>query len=156
VTVRSVSGPIRALGEYLLSLRLDGLRTTLARTSAATLLHFPRLGHGRHFFNPLDMMIYGFNPILPAYGNTGSSWQSGSAYDFKQWGVTGKTVVLGVRRVRVPAGTFQALELRSTLRQPGHAFGSGVRLMWFAPGRGLVKLVFYHRDRSTSVVQLIK
>jgi hypothetical protein len=156
VTVRSVSGPIRAVGEYLFSLRLNGLRTTLARTSAATLLRLPRLGHGRHFFNPLDMMIYGFNPVLPAYGTPGTSWQSGNAYDFKQFGVTGKTTVLGVRRLHVPAGTFQALELRSTLRQPGHAFGSGVRLMWFAPGRGLVKLVFYHRDHSTSVVQLIK
>lgn len=156
VTVRSMSGPIRAVGEYLFSLRLDGLRTTLARTSAATLLHLPRLGHGRHFFNPLDLMIYGFNPVLPAYGTPGTVWRSGSAYDFKQWGVTGSTSVLGVRRVHVPAGTFQALELRSTLSQPGHAYGSGVRLMWFAPGRGLVKLVFYHRDRSTSVVQLIK
>jgi hypothetical protein len=31
-----------------------------------------------------------------------------------------------------------------------------VRTMWFAPGRGLVKLVFKHRDGSTSLVQLIK
>ncbi|MEA2157642.1 MAG: hypothetical protein QOD66_22 [Solirubrobacteraceae bacterium] len=156
VTVRSVSGPIHAVGEYLFSLRLDGLRTTLARTSGATLLHLPRLGHGRHFFNPLDLMIYGFNPILPGYGAPGTFWHSGNAYDLKQFGVTGNTSVVGIRRVHVPAGTFQALELRSTLRQPGYAYGSGVRLMWFAPGRGLVKLVFSHRDRSTSVVQLIK
>jgi hypothetical protein len=156
VTVRSVSGPIKAVGEYLFSLRLDGLRTTLARTSAATLLHLPRLGHGRHFFNPVDLMIYGFNPVLPAYGAPGTYWHSGNAYDLQQFGVTGGTSIVGIGRVHVPAGTFQALELRSTLRQPGYAFGSGVRLMWFAPGRGLVKMVFSHRDRSTSVVQLIK
>jgi hypothetical protein len=46
--------------------------------------------------------------------------------------------------------------VRSVLSQKGHPFGSGVRTMWFAPGRGLVKLVFKHRDGSTSVVQLIK
>ena len=95
------------MGEYLFSLRLDGLRTTLARTSAATLLRLPRLGHGRHFFNPLDLMIYGFNPVLSAYGTPGTVWHSGNAYDFKQWGVTGTTSVLGVRRVHVPAGTFR-------------------------------------------------
>jgi hypothetical protein len=156
VTVKSLSGPIRAVGQYLFSLRLNGLRTTLASTSAATLLHLPRLGHGRHFFNPLDLMIYGFNPVLPAYGAQGTFWHSGNAYDLKQFGVTGATSVLGVQRVHVRAGTFEALELRSTLRQAGYRYGSGVRLMWFAPGRGLVKLVFHHGDGSTSVVQLIK
>jgi hypothetical protein len=156
VTVKSASGPIRAVGEYLFSSRLDGLRTTLASTSGATLLHLPRLGHGRHFFNPLDLMIYGFNPVLPAYGAPGTVWHSGNAFDFKQFGVTGTTTVLGVQRIHVRAGSFNALELRSTLRQPGYGYGSGVRLMWFAPDRGLVKLVFAHRDGSTSVVQLIK
>jgi hypothetical protein len=55
----------------------------------------------------------------------------------------------------VPAGRFQALEVRSVLTQAGHRFGSGVRTMWFAPGRGLVKLVFDHRDGSISTVQLL-
>jgi hypothetical protein len=27
--------------------------------------------------------------------------------------------------------------------------------MWFAPGRGLIKLVFDHRDGSVSTVQLL-
>jgi len=64
--------------------------------------------------------------------------------------------VVGVREIRVPAGRFAALEVRSVLTQPGHPFGSGVRTMWFAPGVGLVKLVFHHRDGSVSTVQLIK
>ena len=67
----------------------------------------------------------------------------------------GDKIVVGVRTVRVPAGTFQALEVRSVLTQAGHRFGSGVRTMWFAPGRGLVKLVFDHRDGSVSTVQLL-
>jgi hypothetical protein len=61
-----------------------------------------------------------------------------------------------VRPVRVPAGRFSALEVRSTLTQKGYRYGSGVRTMWFAPGRGLVKLTFAHRDGSTDTVTLIK
>jgi hypothetical protein len=64
--------------------------------------------------------------------------------------------VIGVRSVRVPAGSFRALELQSNLTQRGYPFGSGVRTMWFASGKGLVKLVFKHRDGSTSLVQLLK
>jgi hypothetical protein len=58
--------------------------------------------------------------------------------------------------VHVPAGTFRALEAQSTLRERGHPFGSGVRTCWFANGVGLVKLVFKHRDRSVSTVELLK
>jgi hypothetical protein len=64
--------------------------------------------------------------------------------------------VLGVQKVKVPAGTFNALAVRTTLKQAGFPFGSGVRTSWFAEGRGLVKLVFQHGDGSTSVVQLTK
>jgi hypothetical protein len=46
--------------------------------------------------------------------------------------------------------------VQSTLSQPGHPYGSGVRTSWFAPGRGLVKLVFKHGDHSVSTVVLIK
>ncbi|HEX4012060.1 MAG TPA: hypothetical protein VHX62_18710 [Solirubrobacteraceae bacterium] len=49
-----------------------------------------------------------------------------------------------------------ALEVSSVLTQQGHRFGSGVQTMWFAPNRGLVKLVFDHRDGSVSTVQLLK
>jgi hypothetical protein len=56
----------------------------------------------------------------------------------------------------VPAGTFRALAISSTLTQRGYRWGSGTRTEWFAPGRGLVKLVFKHRDGSVSLVQLIK
>ena len=58
--------------------------------------------------------------------------------------------------VTVPAGTFQALVVQSKLEQPGFKFGSGVRTSWFAPGKGLVKLVFRHGDRSVSTVELLK
>jgi hypothetical protein len=155
ITVKSVSGPIRAAGSYVFSLRLDGLRNTYGSTSAASLAKFPGLGRGRHFFNPIDMMTFGFNPVLPAYPVAGTRWSSGNPRDRQIFGVKGSTTIVGVRTVHVPAGTFRALEVRSVLTQRGYPFGSGTRTMWFAPGRGLVKLLFRHRDGSTSLVQLI-
>jgi hypothetical protein len=156
IAVTSVSGPIRAAGQYLFSARLDGITNISGSVSAATLVKFPSLGHGRHFFTPLDLMTFGFNPMLPAYPVPGTAWRSGNARDFQTYGVTGSTRIIGVHRVHVPAGTFQALEVQSVLTQRGHRFGSGVRTMWFGAGRGLVKLVFKHRDGSTSLVQLLK
>jgi hypothetical protein len=102
-------------------------------------------------------MNFGFNPILPAYAKTGDSWKSSpSGTDFEDYGVTGTSTVLGVQKVTVPGGTFQALVVKTTLVQPGYKFGSGTRTCWFAPGKGLVKLVFQHGDKSTSQIVLIK
>jgi hypothetical protein len=156
VLAKSVSGPMKAAGSYEFTLGLTGLRSPLGSNAAATLLHFPALGHGRHFFTPVDMMTYGFNPVLPAYPSAGQAWKSGSPFDFQTYGVKGTSWVVGIRTVHVPAGTFRALEVESKLTQVGHPFGSGIRRLWFAAGRGLVKLVFAHRDGSTSVVQLLK
>jgi hypothetical protein len=155
-SVQSVKGPIRVAGAYGFSDRLDGLNNLFAQTQAATVVKFPKIGHHKHFFTPFDLMEYGFNPMLPAYPVDGSSWKGvRTSADFQQFGVTGTTKVVGIRRVTVPAGTFQALEIRSDLSQHGHPYGSGVRTCWFAAGRGLVKLVFKHADHSVSTVVLI-
>jgi hypothetical protein len=156
ISFTSVSGPIRAKGQYIFADRLDGVSTISGASSAASLVKAPPLGHSRHFFTPFDLMTYGFNPLLPAYAQPGSLWRSGNQVDLRAFGVTGSTQIVGVQTVRVPAGTFQALVVRSVLTQPGYRFGSGVRTMWFAPDRGLVKLTFAHRDRSVSTIELIK
>jgi hypothetical protein len=156
VTFKSVSGPIRAAGQYIFADRLDGVNVITGGSAAASLVKAPPLGHNRHFFTPFDLMTYGFNPLLPAYARPGSVWRSGNQVDLRAFGVTGSTQIVGIRTVRVPAGSFQALVVRSVLTQRGYRFGSGVRTMWFAPDRGLVKLVFAHQDRSVSTVQLIK
>jgi hypothetical protein len=99
----------------------------------------------------------GYQPILPAYPTAGTAWSgraSGIAYSV--FGVTGTTKVLGLQTVTVPAGTFRALAVRSVLAQKGFPFGSGTRTSWFAPGRGLVKLVFQHGDGSVSDVELLR
>jgi hypothetical protein len=157
VSVKSVSGPIRVAGVYGYTTSLTGVTSTFSDARATMLVRFPRLGHHRHFFTPLDLMDFGFNPLMPAYPVAGASWsgQRGTR-DFSIYGVIGKSTVLGVRTVRVPAGRFRALAVKTVLTQRGHRFGSGVRISWFAPGRGLVRLRFKHADGSVSLVQLIR
>jgi hypothetical protein len=162
--VKSVSGPIKVAGAYGFTLRNDGLTNIWGTTSAASLVKLPKLGPSflsvskrRHFFTPFDLMTFGFNPVIPAYPSASDAWDGiNSGRDYQLYGVTGHATILGVQTVKVPAGTFQALAVRTTLTQPGFKFGSGVRTSWFAPDRGLVKLVFQHRDGSRSTVQLLK
>jgi hypothetical protein len=156
LSVQSVSGPIRVVAQYGFDSRVDGVTNLWGSSSVATLVKLPPLGHKRHLFTPIDLMVYGYNPVLPGYPQTGATWGSGNPADFQTFGVTGRTKIIGIRKVHVPAGTFSALEVQSTLTQRGYPFGSGVRTCWFAAGRGLVKLVFKHRDGSVSVVQLMK
>lgn len=162
--VKHVSGPIRVAGSYGFALRTDGLTNIWGATQAASLAKFPPLGpqflpkaRRRHFFTPFDLMIFGMNPILTAYPAAGQSWSAKTpSRDFSVFGVTGSTTIVGTQQVKVPAGRFTALVLRSTLRQAGFKFGSGTRTSYFVDGKGLVKLVFRHDDRSVSTVELLK
>jgi hypothetical protein len=162
--VSSVSGPMKVAGAYQFTRRLDGVTSVASSTKAASLAKLPPLGprslpaaRRRHFFTPFDLMTYGFNPLIPAYGSAGTTWTDDrNSRDFAVYGVTGKTTVLGVRTIKVPAGTFRALVVRSVLKQPGFRCGSGTRTSWFAPGRGLVKLQFRHGDGSVSLVELLR
>jgi hypothetical protein len=164
LSVASVSGPIKVQGTYGYTLRLDGLTGIWSTTSSASLAKLPPLGPStlppskrRHFVTPFDLMDFGFNPIMPAYPQPGVTWSAASTgRDFQFYGVSGTSKVLGMQTVTVPAGTFRALAVQTTLRQPGFRFGSGTRTSWFAPGRGLVELVFHHDDGSTSRVELLK
>jgi hypothetical protein len=163
-SVKSVSGPINVAGAYGFTLRLDGLTSLWGRTKAASLAKFPNLGPSslpaakrRHFFTPFDLMTYGFSPIISAYPSNGQSWQeTATGRDYSIYGVVGGSKVLGVQKVKVPGGTFQALAVKTQLTQRGFKFGSGSRTSWFAPNIGLVKLVFKHADGSTSTVELTK
>jgi hypothetical protein len=164
-TVKSLSGPLKVSGSYGFSTRLDGITNLWGDAQAATSVAFPPLGPAsqpkakrRHFFTPFDLMTFGFNPLLPAYAKIGASWASSTTtQDWLNFGVAGTTTIVGTAKVKVPAGTYaNALVVRSTLKQPGFPFGSGTRTCWFAPGVGLVKLVFAHGDRSVSTVVLLK
>jgi hypothetical protein len=164
VDVKHVSGPIRVAGSYGFAVRTDGVTNIWGATRAASLAKFPALGprflpanRRRHFFTPYDLMIFGMNPILTAYPQQGENWTAKNpSRDFSVFGVTGSTAIAGVQRVKVPAGTFNALVVRSTLNQAGYRFGSGTRTSYFAAGKGLVKLVFRHKDGSVSTVSLLK
>jgi len=163
-TIVSAAGPIRAKGSYGFTKRVSGVANLWGSTASASLHPLPALGprsarpsSRNHFDSPLDLMNFGLNPILTAYPAAGQSWStSTSSSEFKTYGVTGTTRVLGVQPVSVPAGRFRALAVRSTLHQSGYAFGSGTRTCWFAPGKGLVKLEFRHGDGSVSSVALLR
>lgn len=45
---------------------------------------------------------------------------------------------------------------QGTLSQKGFPFGTGRREAWFAAGKGLIKLVFSHRDGSVSTVERLR
>jgi hypothetical protein len=162
--VQSVSGPIKAQGAYGYTVRLDGIVNIWGTTKSASLAKLPALGpktlpaaKRRHFVTPYDLMNFGFNPVLPAYAAPGDSWTGDTqGRDWQIYGVTGTTKIAGIQTVKVPAGTFRALVVGSTLKQAGFPFGSGTRTMWFAPDKGLVKLVFRHADGSVSTVVLVK
>jgi hypothetical protein len=163
-SVKHLSGPIKVAGNYGFSTRLDGLTNVWGNTSAATSVRFPALGpismpadRRRHFFTPFDLLDFGWNPVLPAYPSAGASWAAKNpSRDFSNYGVTGTSRVLAPQRVVTPAGTFTALVVASSLKQVGFPFGSGTRTAWFAPGVGLVKLVFRHGDGSVSTVVRVK
>ena len=163
VSAKSASGPIKLAAAYGFTLRTDGVSSLWAATQSATRLKFPPLGpksapadQRRHFITPFDLMIYGFNPIIPPYGTT-TTWNAVvPSRDYSIFGVTGTSTVIGTQRVNVPAGTFTALAVRSTLSQAGFPFGSGTRTSWFAANKGLVKLVFRHADGSVTTVELLR
>jgi hypothetical protein len=163
-TARHISGPIRVAAAYGFTTRTDGVASLWATSQSASLAKFPPLGpralpadRRRRFRTPFDLMIYGFNPIIPAYPVAASSWAAKvPSRDFSVFGVRGSTTILGTQRVKVRAGTFTALAVRSRMTQPGFRFGSGTRTSWFAPGKGLVKLVFRHGDGSVSTVELVR
>ncbi|HET6551744.1 MAG TPA: hypothetical protein VFG79_24970 [Solirubrobacter sp.] len=164
VDVKQLSGPISVAGGYSFATRLSGISQLQALTKVATRAKFPRLGprgrpasERRRFFTPFDFMTYGFSPVIPTYPKKGDTWRSSrDTPDWTYYGVTGKSRVVGTRRVRTPAGRFTAIVVRSKLRQAGYPFGSGRRTMWFAAGKGLVKLVFRHRDGSVSTVERLR
>lgn len=162
INVLDTGGPIDVNASYLFSNRLGGLTNVTTRVRRAeTSARLPALGpangpEGRaRFVTPLDLMTYGFNPVFPSYAVDGQTWRSSrESRDFAVFGVTGSSTVLGERTVRVPAGRYRdAIAIRSRLRQSDHAFGSGTRTMYFAPGVGLVKITFRHADGSTSTVE---
>lgn len=163
VQVKSLSGPIAVSGTYLFSTRLGGIIGLAASTKSATRAKFPGLGprsqpaaKRRRLVTPFDFMSYGFNPVLPDYPARGDTWKSTrGGRDYRVFGVTGSSKVLGIRRVRTPIGRFKALVVQSQLSQPGFRYGSGVRTSWFASGKGLVKLVFRHRDGSVSTIDRV-
>jgi hypothetical protein len=157
VDFKHVSGPLRVAAAYGLSSRLSGV-TLLSGSTQSTGGKFPKLGKSRRFTTPFDLMVYGFNPVIPGPGSgKGTTWRSSrTSRDYGIFGVSGNASVLGAQTVTVRGKKYKTVAIRSRLEQSGHTFGSGTRTSWFAPGTGLVKLVFKHADGSVSTVERVK
>ena len=165
VNIKHVKGPIAVAGTYLFSTRVSGITLLSGATRAVTRATFPRLGprgapeaDRLRFYTPFDLMIFGYNPIVPVPAAKGALWRSArEGRDWDLYGVTGSSrVVAKNTRVATPAGTFRTTVIRSRLTQHGYRFGSGTRTTYLAAGRGLVKLVFRHRDGSRSIVERVR
>ncbi len=164
VKLVTATGPIKVVGSYGFSKRLDGVTNLWGNTTSASKLKFPQLGPAgaplaqrNHFVTALDLFTFGINPMLTPYPAVGDHWStSHHSDDYATYAVDGQSRIVGMRSVTVPAGTFRALVVTSTLTQKGFPYGSGTRTCWFASGVGLVKLVFAHRDGSVSTVELLK
>jgi hypothetical protein len=162
-SAKSISGPMKMAAAYGFTLRREGLTALWTTTRAATTAKLPELGprslpkaQRRKFFTPFDLMTFGFNPVVTATPYPGETWKAATrGRDWQVYGVTGTSRVLGIQTVRAGGKTYRALTVRTTLKQAGFPFGSGVRTMWFAPNKGLVKLVFRHGDKSVSTVERI-
>ena len=158
VDFKNVSGPLKVAAAYALATRLSGVTLLSGSTQSTGKVHFPRLGKSRRFVTPFDLMVFGFGPVIPQLpASKGATWRSSrTSRDYSIFGVSGDSVVLGTQTVRVRAGKFKALAIRSRLKQAGSSFGTGTRTSYFAPGKGLVKLVFKHADGSVSTVERVK
>ena len=126
VDVKHLSGPIAVAGSYLFATRLSGCRLLSGATKAATRAKFPELGprgasraDRLRFYTPFDLMVFGFNPILPVPADKGVLWRSSrEGRDWKLFGVTGVSRVIGTnRRLRTPSGLFRTTVVRSRLTQ---------------------------------------
>ena len=141
VQVKSVSGPIKVAGAYGSRRALDGVTNVWTTTKAASLAKLPPLGPSalpvdkrRHFFTPFDLMMFGFNPVLPAYPVAGRRRGGRNrGRDFPVLRRQRQSQIVGVQTVKVPAGTFKALVVRVNAHAAGlhvrqrHAYDAGSR-----------------------------
>lgn len=106
ISVKHVSGPIRGAGAYGFTVRGDDVSNIWATTQSVSLAKFPAVGpkslapaKRRRFTTPFDLMVYGYNPLLPPYGTAGATWGSlVPSRDYSVFGATGFTKVLGFPR----------------------------------------------------------
>jgi tRNA A-37 threonylcarbamoyl transferase component Bud32 len=96
--------------------------------------------------------------LLPIPLNVGDSWAGEGGWVFAGNGTltptSASSKALRFESSEVPAGTFECILIESVVTAADD-YGSGRREMWFADGVGLVKLVYYHDEGSTTEAQLI-
>ncbi|MGD2146801.1 MAG: ExeM/NucH family extracellular endonuclease [Anaerolineae bacterium] len=102
----------------------------------------------------LPYYLYVPEVLFPAFFRvgddwSGSNWIGGTAYGGTSWAITDEA--------RVSAGdtTYQqCLHIETVVTGP-HSFGVGTRHAWFAPGVGLVRLLYKHQEGSETHAELL-
>ena len=75
--VKHVSGPLRVAAAYALSSRLSGVTLLAGSTQSDAAASSRSSASPRRFTTPFDLMVYGFNPVIPAPGpRQGTTWRS--------------------------------------------------------------------------------
>lgn len=100
------------------------------------------VGVGTHLVMPFDVMK---QPLTGGATWTGPGWQGAQATS---------TVLAVDETVAVAAGTFTDALRVHTVITGTNDYMSGQRDAWFAPGVGLIKLVYNHEDGSTTTAEL--
>ena len=165
VDVKQVSRADHRRGHVLLLDAADRRDAASASAKAATRARLPAAraaagtaGRAAAFFTPYDLMVYGFGPVVPICAHrrvvVALLARQRRLEDLRRQRRHATMLRTHQACARRPAAS-DAVEVRSTLHQAGFRFGSGTRTSWFAPGKGLVKLVFRTGDGSVSTVQRV-
>ena len=123
VDVKHVSGPIRVSAAYAFATRLSGVTLLSGSTRSSTQGQAAQArASSRHFVTPLRPDGLRLQPGRAAdrARPRATTWRSSrTSRDFEIFGVTGVATDLGEQTVRVPAGKFKAVVIRTTLSQAG-------------------------------------
>lgn len=133
------------------------------------------LNCGAPAYPSLLYLVYGPEDLIPKQAQVGSHWRQGLGTKWLGWGVKSakliceSTVEANDETVTVPAGRFRnCLRLRSTVAMAGGQLPriandrfvartvTGSRWMWFAPGVGLVRLLYVNENQMVTDVVLVE
>ena len=110
-----------------------------------------QLAVARFLYQDTCSYMYIPEKLFPASFEVGDTW---SGYGSEVYSGT-TTVVTNTATVLVNGRSYaNCLQLRTVISGP-HPFGAGTRDAWFAPGVGLVKLVYNHDDGSVTRAELL-
>ena len=145
------AGKHLAIGRFMFNVSEDTLYSTLRGTVGTCPEPLP-------YYTVWAYICHGEKKLLELPVTPGSTWsQAGDK------GASTETAIEGYETMTVKAGTFGRCAKHVTIikgAQAGsdkaNAFANGVRTLWFAPGVGLVKMVYEPENGKTTHAELLR